>query len=60
MMTVQDLIDALQKIEDKSLPVCLIDSGQPTLMDVSEFKEGDKYYYVYGIGTVEGPHIILG
>ena len=40
MMTVQDLIDALQKIEDKSLPVCMADwnegSRPPVLINVVE------------------------
>lgn len=61
-MTVQDLIDALNIIEDKAQAVCLReDQGlSPVMMDTNEIQNGGTHYYVYAVGTVEGKHIILG
>lgn len=66
MMTVQELIDALQKIEDKSLPVCLGDAdddGDRPLIDADNIRclSGDYYgYYDDKYITIKGPHIVLG
>ena len=61
-MNVQELIDKLQKIEDKSLPVCIEDWNEryrnPAVL--TEVEQWDSAYLVSGKGDVLGKYISLG
>lgn len=61
-MTVQELIDELMKIQDKTLVVTYVDhggGGYPDLWEVQDVKESECYYHGKGYRIVEGRSSIV-